>query len=389
MVLVIRLLGVVAVVATVWSGGLHDPTRHTQAVSTSPAVVQAAYQVPSPAVPPRRSSVTRPTRPIVIGHRGASGYRPEHTLASYDLAARMGADFIEPDLVPTRDHVLVARHDNSLDDTTDVAKHPEFASRRTTKVIDGRSHTGWFVEDFTLAELRTLRAKERLPTLRPASAQYDGRFQVPTFDEILALRARLSAELHRPLGVFPELKMPGYFASIGLDLQTPFVAAVSRAGLNSPTAPLWVQCFDLSTLQQLRADHGLTAREMLLTPSQGVSLSPEGLSELAGKGVQAIGPDASEVIPRTSSGALGSPTTLVADAHRAGLLVFPWTFRAENTFLPTDFRVGTAQATPGRVVDLEERFLAAGVDGFFTDQADRGVTAVNAYLVRVSYRKAA
>src|SRR5664279_4171568 len=178
--------------------------------------------------------------PLVIGHRGAAGYRPEHTLASYDLAARMGADYIEPDLVSTRDHVLVARHENEIAATTDVASHPEFAGRRVTKVIDGTATDGWFTEDFTLAELKTLRARERLPAVRLGSTAFDGQFEIPTFAQVLALRERLSKELHRVIGVYPETKHPTYFASIGLALETPLVHQVRGAALDKRIAPIFI-----------------------------------------------------------------------------------------------------------------------------------------------------
>src|SRR5215207_10172388 len=181
---------------------------------------------------------------LVIGHRGAPGYRPEHTLASYELAARMDADYIEPDLVSTKDGVLVARHEPEISTTTDVADHPEFADRRTTKTIDGAPVTGWFTEDFSLAELKTLRAKERIPATRPQNTVYDGRFEVPTFQEVLDLRKRLSKQLRRPLGVYPETKHPTYFREIGLPLETPLVRTLRRNGLNRRNAPAFVQSFE-------------------------------------------------------------------------------------------------------------------------------------------------
>ncbi len=184
--------------------------------------------------------------PIVIGHRGASGYRPEHTLASYSLAIDLGADFIEPDLVSTKDHVLVARHENDITGTTDVASHPEFASRMTTKVIDGVSHTGWFTEDFTLAELRTLRAKERLPELRPTNTAFDGLYQIPTFQEVVDLAKR------RHVGVYPETKHPTYFDSIGLSLEEPLLATLQANGYHGRHAPVFIQSFEVGNLKELR-----------------------------------------------------------------------------------------------------------------------------------------
>ena len=190
-------------------------------------------------------------QPLVIGHRGASGYRPEHTLASYTLAAQMGADYIEPDLVSTKDGVLVARHEPNITDTTNVADHPEFADRKTTKTIDGITATGWYTEDFTLRELKTLRAKERLPDVRPQNTKYDGKFEVPTFQEVLDLRARLSRKLHRPLGVYPETKHPSYFRSIGLPIEPGLVRALDRYGLNRRGAPVFVQSFEQDNLRAL------------------------------------------------------------------------------------------------------------------------------------------
>src|SRR4051812_33429809 len=189
---------------------------------------------------------------LVIAHRGACGYRPEHTLESYRLAAHLGADYLEPDLVSTRDGVLVARHENEISGTTDVADHPELAGRRTTKTIDGAELTGWFTEDLTLAELKTLRARERLPDLRPSNTEYDGRFEVPTFDEILELRARLSAELGRAIGVYPETKHPAHFRAAGLALEPPLVRALAAHGLDAPDAPVFVQSFEQGSLEGLR-----------------------------------------------------------------------------------------------------------------------------------------
>jgi len=327
--------------------------------------------------------------PLVIGHRGAAGYRPEHTLASYELAARMGADLIEPDLVSTRDHVLVARHENEIGGTTDVASHRQLAGRRTTKVIDGRAVSGWFTEDFTLAELKTLRARERLPELRPENTVYDGRFQIPTFAEVLALRVRLSTELHRVVGVYPETKHPTYFRGIGLDLETPLVRQVRSAGLDMATAPIFIQSFELTNLVTLRQRLGVNARLVFLTSASGApydlasSGDPRTYAELTTAAglrslseiVHGIGPDKHQVIPLRANGRLAQPTTLVTDAHAAGLTVHPYTFRAENTFLPLDFRFGTDATSYGRAIDEQMRYLRTGIDGLFTDQCDIAVIA--------------
>jgi glycerophosphoryl diester phosphodiesterase len=327
--------------------------------------------------------------PVVIGHRGAAGYRPEHTLASYELAARMGADFIEPDLVSTKDHVLVARHESEIGATTDVAMHSKFAGRQTRKVIDGRARDGWFTEDFTLAELKTLRARERLPAARQGNTMYDGQFEVPTFAEVLALRERLSTELHREVGVYPETKHPTYFRSIGLDLETPLVQQVRGAGLDTPTAPIFIQSFELTNLRDLRRRFGVRAPLIFLTSGRGApyDLASSGdprtyaalttavsLRSLAGI-INGIGPEKSQIMSRNVDGNLARPTALVRDAHAAGLLVHPYTFRAENQFLPVDFRLGADDTAYGRAVDEQVRFLGTGIDGLFSDQSDISVVA--------------
>jgi glycerophosphoryl diester phosphodiesterase len=318
-------------------------------------------------------------RKIVIGHRGASGYRPEHTLASYELAARMGADYIEPDLVITRDGVLVARHEPEIGMTTDVASHPEFASRRRTVVLDGVSVTGWFTHDFTLAELKTLRAVERLPAVRQENTLYDGLFEVPAFDEVLALRARLSRELDREIGVFPETKHPTYFRGLGLDLEPPLVRALRRRDLDRAGARVFVQSFEARNLIDLKRLHHLRVPLVFLTSVTGGPfgdprsyadyLTPAGLRELS-RVVDGIGPDKAQVIPPG-----GAPTGVVGDAHAAGLQVFPYTFRAENQFLPPQLRVGTDPTAWGKAIDEQVLFWRAGVDGLFTDQPDVGVLA--------------
>lgn len=340
--------------------------------------------------------------PLVIGHRGASGYRPEHTLASYELAARMGADFIEPDLVPTRDRVLVARHENDITGTTDVASHPEFADRRTTKVVDGRSRTGWFTEDFTLAELRTLRAIERLPQVRPDNTAYDGRFEIPTLEEILVLRERLSTELGRQVGVYPETKHPTYFDGLGLSLQEPLVAALEAHGLNRPDAPVFVQSFEMANLVDLTTDLGLRAPSIFLvggsgSPYDSVAAGDSlrtyayygtraGMREVARARVDGLGPELAVVIGREADGSMGQDTGFVARAHQAGLRVHPYTFRAENTFLYADFRCGEDPVAHGDLAGQITAFLEVGVDGFFTDQPDVGVAAVRAWTAEAEQR---
>ncbi len=313
-----------------------------------------------------------PTRtPIVIAHRGASGSRPEHTLAAYELAIDQGADFIEPDLVPTKDDVLVARHENAISETTDVAGHPEFAARRTTKTIDGREITDWFVEDFTLAELKTLRAKERLPQLRPANTAYDGRFEIPTLAEIIALAKR------RSVGIYPETKHPTYFASIGHPTDALLVAGLHAAGWDTADAPVFIQSFEVANLRHL---HTLTrVRLIQLTDGQGgpadaaapsyaAMLTPAGLKQVATY-AYGIGPNKAQLWTGDAA------SSLVADAHAAGLRVHPWTYRAENVFVPERFRVGSDPAGHGDVKAEITAALAQGIDGFFTDFPLQGVEA--------------
>ena len=357
------------------------------ALTTAAVPTASAAATATPTLTPgaRRREASRV---LVIGHRGASGYRPEHTLASYELAARLGADYLEPDLVVTKDGVLVCRHEPEIGGTTDVASRREFAGRRTTKLLDGVAVAGWFAEDFTLAELKTLRAVERLPAVRQHNTLYDGRFEVPTFEELLRLRRRLSAELGRELGVYPETKHPTYFQRQGLALESRLLRALRKAGLNHPGAPVFVQSFEVTNLRQLRRA-GLRTRVVQLLSASGspydsvargsgstyAELStPTGLATVAAY-ADGIGPEKSQVIPRRADGRLGTPTALVDDAHDAGLLVHPYTFRAENTFLPTDYRLGPVASDYGRAIDEQVAFLRAGVDGVFTDQPDVGVLA--------------
>ncbi|MFC7344668.1 glycerophosphodiester phosphodiesterase [Saccharopolyspora griseoalba] len=323
----------------------------------------------------------------VYGHRGASGYRPEHTLASYELAAQMGADYIEPDLVPTKDGVLVARHENDITGTTDVAERPEFADRKTTKVIDGTEHTGWFTEDFTLAELKTLRAKERLPEIRQQNTVYDGRYQVPTLQEVIELRDRLSAELGREIGIAPETKHPSYFRSIGLPLEPRLVDQLDGAGLNEPGSKVAVQSFEVGNLQQLNAELEVPLVQLISSsgaPQDFVEsgdprtyqdmVTPKGLRDIA-EYADVIGPDTEVILPVDEQGFLTEPTRVVDDAHRAGLQVVPYTVRAENTFLPADFRSSEDPAAYGDAFGFFRALYATGIDGIFSDNPDIAVAA--------------
>jgi glycerophosphoryl diester phosphodiesterase len=318
----------------------------------------------------------------VIGHRGAAGYRPEHTLASYELAARMGADYVEPDLVTTKDGVLVARHEPEIGGTTNVADHPEFAGRKTTKMLDGVATTGWFTEDFTLAELKTLRAKERIPDVRQRNTIYDGRYQIPTFQEVIDLVRRLSRELHRDIGIYPETKHPTYFRKQGLALEPKLVSMLNRNGLNRRGAKVFVQSFEVSNLKAL--DPRLNVPLVQLTAATGAPFdfvdsgdprtyadmtTAAGLREVATY-ADGIGPDKNQIIPRDANGFLQQPTALVRDAHRAGLLVHPYTFRAENSFLPADFQSSSVPTAYGDLFSEIATFRATGIDGLFTDNTD-------------------
>ena len=328
----------------------------------------------------QNARIVRPlSPPIIIGHRGASGLRPEHTIASYTLAIEQGADFIEPDLVLTSDDVFVARHENDITATTDVADHPEFAARKATKVIDGESHTGWFTEDFTLAELRTLRAKERLPQLRPANAAFNGQFLVPTLAEVIALAKAQSRLTGRTIGIYPETKHPSYFASIGKPMEARLVAQLKAAGWADAKAPVFIQSFEVNNLKTL---HKLTRIRLIqlmdatggpadkAASSYADMATPAGLKAIAAY-AYGIGPNKAMIW----SGTPGDGSALVGDAHAAGLRVHPWTMRAENVFLPASLRDGTDPAAHGRLQAEIRRYLALGVDGFFTDFPAEGFRA--------------
>jgi glycerophosphoryl diester phosphodiesterase len=293
---------------------------------------------------------------VVIAHRGASGERPEHTLESYQLAIEQGADYIEPDLVMTRDGVLIARHENEIGGTTDVAGRPEFASRHRSQLIDGEMMTGWFTEDFTLAEIKTLRARERLPALRPRNRGYDGRCLVPTFDEILELataaNARLAGEAR--IGVYPETKHPAHFAGLGLPQEQEVLRTLDRFDYGREGSPVFIQSFDPANLRQLRDMTHLPLVQLLEHRVGGLHT----IAEYA----DAIGIAKSLVTRET-----------VAEAHELGLAVHVWTFRAENEFLPDDLKIGTDPAAHGNLDAEIERYLARDIDGFFTDFPAIGV----------------
>ncbi len=333
--------------------------------------------------------------PTVVAHRGASGYRPEHTLGAYQLALDMGADVIEQDLVPTRDGHLVCRHENDITGTTDVADHPEFADRRTTRTVDGTALTGWFTEDFTLAELKTLRATERIPAQRPNNELYDGRWTVPSYEEVLEWAASQARERGRPVWLYTETKHPTYFRGLGLGLEQPLARLLRRFRLHRASAPVFLQSFEPSSMERL-ADLVDTPRVVLLSsagsrPWDFVAsgdprtvadlITPEGLREIAGY-AQGIGPTLDLVIPRTEDGTLGAPTTLVADAHAADLLVHPYTMRNENAFLPADFRRGDDPNRYGDAFGALRTYFEQGIDGIFADQPDTALLAAADFRAR-------
>lgn len=329
----------------------------------------------------------------VYAHRGASALRPEHTLEAYAQAIREGADMVEPDLVSTRDGVLVARHENEIGGTTDVAQHPEFARRRTTKIIDDQQITGWFTEDFTLDELKTLRACERLPKLR--GTRWDGQFQLVTFDEIVNFVTFEAAATHRTIGLIPEIKHPSYFRGIGLPMEDKVLATL-QAHAYTRTAPITLQSFETDNLRYLRSRIGLHGNIRLLQllddvdvilpdttgPNKGRRYedleTPQGLENVA-RYADAIGPSLDAIIPRTADGHLLPPTPLIRRAHAAGLKVEPYTFRPENSFLPVEYRKGMAPATrhDAGMIALIHHFMDAGVDAFFTDDPALGRQAVD------------
>jgi glycerophosphoryl diester phosphodiesterase len=367
--------------------------RPTALLLAAVLLVGALTQVAGAAAQKERVDKGGRRLPLVIGHRGASGYRPEHTLASYRLAIGMGADFIEPDLVSTKDGVLVARHENEISGTTDVAAHPEFADRRATKTIDGVSLTGWFTEDFTLAELRTLRAKERIPDLRPDNTAFDGLYQVPTLQEVIDLAKRAG------VGIYPETKHPTYFDSIGLSLEEPLLATLRANGYQGPKAKVFIQSFETGNLKELNRRTRLPLVQLLSDvgapydlvaagdPRTYADLStPEGLAEIATY-ADGIGPSKNQIVPRDADGNLLEPTSLVDDAHKAGLLVHPYTFRNENSFLPADFRQGNP-ASPvylratGDAPAEYRLFFRLGVDGLFSDNPDTAVASRHRFFNR-------
>ncbi|MFD8328293.1 glycerophosphodiester phosphodiesterase [Streptomyces lydicus] len=333
--------------------------------------------------------------PLIVGHRGASGYRPEHTFGSYQLALDMGADVIEQDLVPTKDGHLVCRHENDITATTDVSAHPEFAARKTTKTVDGVQLTGWFTEDFTLAELKTLRAKERIPGTRQHNTLYDGRWQVPTFEEVLQWAEREGRKRGRRVWLHIETKHPTYFRKLGLGLEERVAAALRAHGRHRRNSPNFLQSFEPSSIQRLGKLVDCPKVVLLGTlkdrPWDFVAsgdprtvadlVKPEGLRWIAGF-AEGIGPDLTVIIPRDKDNKLGTPTSVVKDAHAAGLVLHPYTVRNENTFLPADFRKGTDPNAYGDSLGVFKAYLATGIDGLFSDNCDTALLAAAEFRKR-------
>lgn len=335
-------------------------------------VVSALAALLMAPVPVSASGVMADGEPLLIAHRGSSGERPEHTLAAYERAIDQGADYIEPDLVVTKDLKLVARHENELSGTTDVASREEFETRRRTKTVEGQQVAGWFSEDFTLAELRTLRARERVGNIRPASATYNGLYQIPTFEEIVKLVRAKEAETGRTIGLYPELKHPTLMLEQeGIDMVDLMVLELRKHGLDGADAKVFVQIFEVGPLQRLnkRVDTPL----VMLISSQGgpydepdmrwaEMITPSGLEEIAAY-ADGIGPWLGHVLdPQTMTA-----TSLVADAHAAGLKVHPWTLRKENGFLPAALQNEGGPSAEGKWEVLWKAAIATGADGFFTD----------------------
>jgi glycerophosphoryl diester phosphodiesterase len=393
-------LVVAGLLATACAGGAEPaPGGGPAAGSSTAASPSGLPTAPSPAGPPPAGAPagsppgpaslppgTPAGAPLVIGHRGAPGYRPEETVASYELAARMGADYIEADLVPTKDGVLVCRHEPDISQTTDVAAHPEFADRRTTRTIDGQTMTGWFTSDFTLAELKTLHAVERLPDVRQRNTIYNWFYPVLTAQEYLDTVSRMSAELHRPVGAYLETKHPTFFRQAGIDVDAKLVDLLNRNNLNTPNAKIFVESFE-TNLRQLHTQ--LTVPLIQLIDSSGAPAdrlaagdkrtfadmtTPAGLADIATY-AQGIGPDKSLIVPTDPAGNPGPPTSLVTDAHKVGLKLHPYTFRDENQFLPTTLRTDANPNDYGRAIDEDVEFFRLGVDGIFTDNTDTGVLA--------------
>lgn len=336
---------------------------------------------------PRETPAYKMIKPLIIGHRGACGHRPEHTLESYKLAISMGADYVEPDLVSTKDHVLIARHENEIGGTTDV--ETKFPNRKTTKTIDGNKVTGWFTEDFTLKEIKTLRAKERLD-FRDHS--FDGKFEIPTFEEVLTLVKAESKRLKKNIGVYPETKHPSYFQSVNLPLEEPLIEMLNKFKLNDAKSLVFIQSFELTNLKKLKKltplpliylldDPEIVPYDHVLAKDKRTyleMLKPENLKEIS-LTASGIGPYKRYIIPADSSNHSMAPTTLIDDAHAVGLKVHPYTFRSETKYLLTDYNNDPS-------AEYYEYFKL-GVDGLFTDFPDAAVKAWAEYQIKFKKTK--
>ncbi|MGO4172680.1 glycerophosphodiester phosphodiesterase [Bosea sp. TAF32] len=384
--------------------------KKTLLLSTS---LLAALAMQPLAAPAQEASASNSRKPLIIAHRGASGYMPEHTIEGYKLAIEMGADFIEPDLVSTKDGVLVVRHEPMLSGTTDVADRPEFANRKTTRKVDGIDTTDWFANDFTLAEIKTLRAKQ---AFADRDQSQNGKYQIPAFQEVIDLAKSESARTGRTIGIYPETKHPTYHASLGLAFEDKLLDMLKAAGWTEKTSPVFIQSFETGNLKYLRKKTQLRLVQLvdgddvdkdgkvtLVAPFDRPydfavlgdkrtfqdMLSAEGLKEIATyadgvgpwkpyilAGKQTIGEDGK---PKDLNGdgkideqdrTLIAPTNVVKDAHAAGLLVHTWTFRSEPKRLTSDFK-GDAAAE-------YKAFFALGIDGLFSDFSDQAVKARDA-----------
>ena len=355
--------------------------------------------------------------PLVIGHRGASGYRPEHTLASYELAIMQGANYIEPDLVMTRDGELLARHEPMLarvnlvngaivmvngapvihrtDTSTNVWQLPQYASRLKIKTLDGVAVAGWFAEDFTAAEIRSdIFAQERLRDVRLGNNAYNDQQRIPTLQEVIDLAKAKSVQLGRTVGIYPETKHPSYFKAFtdanGLQRMEDKLVSILHANYgNSASAPVYIQSFEVGNLQYLNGKTDIRIAQLLNGSGRpydfvvgGDARSYADLARLNAAGLQfidsyadGVGANTNLIIPVVAS-VVGKPTTLIADAHSLGLEVHGWTFRAENAFLPTAFDSSSDPLATGDMVGYTRLYLAQGMDGFFTDQPDIGIAAV-------------
>ena len=349
-------------------------TRRAFTATAAAAIATPAFAAARPA-------------PVIIGHRGASGERPEHTRSAYLLAIQEGADFIEPDLCLTKDGHMVVRHENEIGGTTNIAAHPEFAARKTAKTIDGERIEGWFTEDFTLAELKTLRARERLPQVRPASAAFDGTDPILTFEEVVEIARAETKRTGRTIGVYPEMKHPSYFAGVGLAFEGRMAAALKAAGLDAHDAPVFVQCFEVAPLKTIRPLTRAPLVQLMSLEGGPADNSAVSYAQMAtADGLKAIsayadgvGPEWKMVVPVTDGG-LAAPTAFVSDARAAGLKVHPWTVRAENIFLPAKLKRGADPAVHGDVDALYDALFKAGVDGLFSDFPGLAVQARTRFL---------